>query len=146
MRSAFPVACAKLLAWAIHVRAAIDTQKPGWLFSNSFGVPGANATYDFIVIGGGTAGNAIAARLAENSSFAVAVIEAGGFYEVDNGNGSVIPALAARQAAGSDPALTQPLIDWGFVTTPQPVRSLVSRGGQTKVMTPGCWQPHVALC
>ncbi|KAE8386434.1 hypothetical protein BDV23DRAFT_175414 [Aspergillus alliaceus] len=34
------------------------------LFGNSFGLPGENATYDYIVVGGGTAGNAIAARLA----------------------------------------------------------------------------------
>lgn len=30
----------------------------------------------------------------------VAVIEAGGFYQIQNGNGSIIPAMAALQAAG----------------------------------------------
>ena len=52
----------------------------------------------------------------------VAVIEAGGFYEVDNGNYSIVPGLAL-----SAPFLTtaesyppQPLIDWGLVSTPQP--------------------------
>lgn len=33
--------------------------------------------YDFIVIGGGTAGNVVAGRLAENPDVSVAVIEAG---------------------------------------------------------------------
>jgi choline dehydrogenase len=53
----------------------------GKLRSSSFGPP-TNAFYDYVIIGGGTAGNAIAARLAENASISVAIIEAGGFYEV----------------------------------------------------------------
>lgn len=57
------------------------------LFSNSFGVPGINATYDYVVVGGGTAGLTIAARLAEDKDVSVAVVEAGGFYQVENGNG-----------------------------------------------------------
>jgi choline dehydrogenase len=60
------------------------------LYSNSFGVPGVNATYDYVVIGGGTAGLTIAARLAEDSDVSVAVIEAGGFYHQDNGNGRYV--------------------------------------------------------
>lgn len=57
------------------------------LYSNSFGVPGTNTSYDYVVVGGGTAGLTIAARLAEDSDVSVAVIEAGGFYQQDNGNG-----------------------------------------------------------
>jgi choline dehydrogenase len=45
---------------------------------NSFGVPGKNASYDYVVVGGGTAGLTIAARLAEDSNTTVAVVEAGG--------------------------------------------------------------------
>ncbi|KAI4088082.1 MAG: hypothetical protein LQ344_006344 [Seirophora lacunosa] len=71
------------------------------------------------VVGGGTAGLAIAGRLAANRDISVAVIEAGSFYQLDNGNGSVIPALAPLQHVGSLPNDTQPLIDWGFVTVPQ---------------------------
>ncbi|THW24298.1 GMC oxidoreductase [Aureobasidium pullulans] len=105
------------------------------LYSNSFGVPGLNATYDYVVVGGGTAGLTIAARLAEDPNISVAVIEAGGFYQQENGNGrsptieiknainslliSVIPGLCTTQFTGSDPDDTQPLIDWGFTTTPQ---------------------------
>lgn len=92
---------------------------PSQLFSsgNSFGIPGQNATYDYVVIGGGTAGNAMAARLAEDSSIRVAVVEAGGFYQIDSGNRSVVPAYASGNQAPGVPA--NPLTDWGFVTTPQ---------------------------
>lgn len=54
---------------------------------NAFGVPGVDAAYDYVVVGGGTAGLTIATRLAENSNITVAVIEAGNFYQIDNGNG-----------------------------------------------------------
>jgi choline dehydrogenase-like flavoprotein len=66
------------------------------LYGNSFGVPGVNATYDYVVVGGGTAGLTIAARLAEDSNFSVAVIEAGGFYQQENGNGRSVGRLGRR--------------------------------------------------
>ncbi|KAM0718331.1 hypothetical protein Q7P37_006663 [Cladosporium fusiforme] len=89
------------------------------LYSNSFGVPGINSTYDYVIVGGGTAGLTIAARLAEDQDVSVAVVEAGGFYQLENGNGSVIPGLCTTQFVGSDLDDTQPLIDWGFATEPQ---------------------------
>lgn len=55
-----------------------------------FGVPG-NATFDYVVVGGGTAGLAVAYRLAESGQHSVAMIEAGGFYQLENGNQSVVP-------------------------------------------------------
>lgn len=78
-----------------------------------------NATFDYVVIGSGNGGGAIAARLAEH--YSVAVIEAGGFYDTDNGNGSVIAGLAGGQHVGLSPDVKQPLIDWDFTTTPQAV-------------------------
>lgn len=92
----------------------------GNILGTYFGTAGTNATYDYVVVGGGNAGLAIATRLAEDPSISVAVIEAGGFYETDNGNRSVVPGYA-NFFTGSDPENYQPLIDWGFSTVPQPV-------------------------
>ena len=87
--------------------------------AKSFAIP-CNATFDYVVIGGGTAGLAVAATLAADPSVTVAVVEAGGFYEIDNGNISVIPGDATFYT-GTDPNDTQPLVDWGFDTVPQAV-------------------------
>ncbi|KAL2047221.1 hypothetical protein N7G274_001240 [Stereocaulon virgatum] len=87
------------------------------LLGSSFGAPG-NATFDYVVIGGGTAGLAIATRLAEGSR-SVAVIEAGSFYEISNSNYSQVPLYAAAFTAKS-PFQESPQVDWGFTTTPQP--------------------------
>ncbi|KAF2645113.1 alcohol oxidase [Massarina eburnea CBS 473.64] len=90
-----------------------DESRPGF----RFGIPG-NATYDYVVVGGGTAGLAVAMRLAEDNTHTVAVIEAGGFYQNEAGNKSVVPAYNSLFAALQSPN-ADPLIDWGFVTTPQ---------------------------
>ena len=94
----------------------------GHILGTSFGAPGTNATYDYVIVGGGTAGLTLATRLASDPSISVAVIEAGGFYEIDNGNRSTVPGYA-NFYTGSDPKNYQPLVDWGFVTVPQTVRS-----------------------
>ncbi|KAH8706015.1 GMC oxidoreductase [Talaromyces proteolyticus] len=88
----------KLLSF-IHVKKGRDT----------------NATYDYVVVGGGTAGAAIATRLAQQS-FSVALIEAGVQYEFES-----LAALPIADVfpAGSDPT-TNSDIDWGFVTKEQP--------------------------
>ena len=66
------------------------------LIGSHFGIPDIPTTYDYVVVGGGTAGLVVARRLAANSSIKVAVIEAGGFYEFDNGNYSEVPAYASQ--------------------------------------------------
>ena len=81
---------------------------------------GRDKTFDYVVVGGGTAGLTLASRLAEGSSLNIAVIEAGGFYEQDNGNLSVVPGYCTFYS-GTDPADVNPLVDWGFVTEPQKV-------------------------
>lgn len=90
------------------------------LLGSSFGLPGANQTFDYVVLGGGNAGLTVAARLAETAT--VAVIEAGSFYEIDNSNVSQIPAFDSF-FSGKDTNDFNPLIDWGFQTTPQAVGS-----------------------
>lgn len=89
------------------------------LLGSHFGLPG-NATFDYVVIGGGTAGLAVASRLAENSSNLVAVIEAGSFYEIGNGNESQIPVFGPAFSGKSLEDIS-PLVDWAFATTPQTV-------------------------
>ena len=96
--------------------AASSTFYPG--DGNSFGRPNQNATYDYVIVGGGTAGLAVAMRLAEDPSYTVAVIEAGGFYQIESGNQSVVPAYNSEFQALYDPT-ANPTVDWGFVTTPQ---------------------------
>ena len=97
------------------------------MLGSSFGIP-KNQTFDYLVIGGGTAGLTIATRLAEQGAGSVAVIEAGGFYELNNGNLSQIPAQDAFYV-GTDLDDWQPGIDWGFHTTPQAVGHLPSIKG-----------------
>ncbi|KAH8773785.1 GMC oxidoreductase-like protein [Diaporthe sp. PMI_573] len=92
------------------------------LFSSAFGYPGRNASFDYVVIGGGTSGLTLASRLAATSA-SVAVIEAGGFYEVENGNNSVVPLYSLTGLAFIDPSpgfTPQPLMDWSLVSEPIP--------------------------
>lgn len=96
------------------------TGQSGYVLGSAFGLPGTNATYDYVVVGGGTGGLAIATRLASAPNVTVAVIEAGGFYEIDNGNLSVVPGYS-NFYTGADSNNYQPLVDWAFTTTPQAV-------------------------
>lgn len=88
-------ACTLLLSGVQALDFQFNQQKPSGepLVSSFFGVPGTNATFDYVIVGGGTAGLAIATRLAA-ANLSVAVIEAGGFYELDNSNLSVVPGYA----------------------------------------------------
>lgn len=93
----------------------------GNVLGTAFGAPGTNATFDYVIVGGGTAGLTVATRLASDPAISVAVIEAGGFYEIDNGNRSIVPGYA-NFYTGSDPQNYQPLVDWAFTTVAQTVR------------------------
>lgn len=81
------------------------------------GLVGVEETFDYIVIGGGTGGNAIGVRLAE-AGHKVAIIEAGEYYEI----GEIV--LASTPGGdivfvGADITDSDPLVDWEFVTEPQ---------------------------
>lgn len=65
-----------------------------------------------IVIGAGAAGLTMAARLAEQSSVSVAVIEAGDFAENS-------PPANISEVPGYGYGVSTPYLDWGFKTVPQ---------------------------
>ena len=135
------LACAASISTTLSTNPAF-TQQNGRtkLLGSSFGVLGSNKTFDYVVrahrlrnillkktrlmstkiIGGGTSGLTVANRLAANPAVSVAVIEGGSFYEIDNGNYSQIPVYDTRFSSPS-PTTIQPLVDWGIVTLPQTV-------------------------
>ncbi|EAW09037.1 GMC family oxidoreductase [Aspergillus clavatus NRRL 1] len=69
-----------------------------------------NNTFDYVVVGGGTAGIPIGTRLAE-AGYTVAIVEAGGWYEDSEPIISSTPAFGFANNAAND---------WGFVVEPQP--------------------------
>lgn len=81
---------------------------------SSFGIAG-NADFDYVVVGAGTSGSTIAARLAEDPDVTVAVVEAGSFYQIDNGNRSVVPGYSVFNFE----IFSAPVTDWGILSTPQ---------------------------
>lgn len=70
-----------------------------------------NGIYDYVVVGGGTAGITIGTRLAENG-FKVAIVEAGGYYE-DVHPLCQVPGAATLGVGASVSTATN--VDWKFV-------------------------------
>jgi len=92
--------------------------------------------FDFIVVGGGTAGNVVAGRLAENPNVSILVIEAGPGYVSNNSPTLLLYILAFpsdRQFIGTrvrSPKLLHQLVHSSFATAPmigltKPPRSIV---------------------
>ncbi|GES64984.1 GMC oxidoreductase [Aspergillus terreus] len=69
------------------------------------------ASFDYIVVGGGTAGVTLAARLAE-ANYSVALVEAGDYYEIKFPLMKIPVATAI--GVGSNPDAKTP-VDWGFI-------------------------------
>ena len=65
-------------------------------------------SYDFIIVGAGSAGAVIANRLSENPNWKILLLEAGG----DETDFSDVPASAANLQMGR--------MDWKYKTEPQP--------------------------
>ncbi|KAJ3572197.1 hypothetical protein NP233_g3243 [Leucocoprinus birnbaumii] len=70
-------------------------------------------TYDFIVVGAGTAGNVVANRLSENSKWKILVIEAGRYNQGFQDELIKIPFLGPQASPGTS-------FDWNYTTVPQP--------------------------
>ena len=65
--------------------------------------------FDYLIAGGGSAGCALAARLSEDKSVSVGIIEAGG-----NGRN-----LFIKMPAGNGFVFGNPKLDWGYQSIPQ---------------------------
>ncbi|KAI9731583.1 MAG: hypothetical protein M1834_004704 [Cirrosporium novae-zelandiae] len=71
----------------------------------------ASRSYDYVIVGGGTAGLVLANRLTEDPSVHVAVLEAG--QNKNDDRRVLTPAFAGQN-------VFNPEYDWCFMTTPQP--------------------------
>ena len=91
------------------------------LLSSHFGPYGwPGQSFDYVIVGGGTAGLAVARRLAQDGTHSVAVIEAGGFYEIEAGNATEVPMYLFNYFFDNG-HVKNPLFDWYQYTVPQPV-------------------------
>ncbi|KAJ7745962.1 aryl-alcohol oxidase [Mycena olivaceomarginata] len=67
--------------------------------------------YDFVIVGGGAAGNVVANRLTENPKFSVLVLEAG--VSNEGVMDSIVPFLVGNLLSGPN------AYEWNYTTTPQ---------------------------
>ena len=79
------------------------------------------AEFDYVIAGAGSAGCTLAARLAEDPSLKVCLVEAGG-----NGHN-----LFIRMPAGNGFIFGNSRLDWGFESVPQALERIYRRRQKT---------------
>ncbi|CBQ67832.1 related to Choline dehydrogenase [Sporisorium reilianum SRZ2] len=90
-------------------------------------LPGGNTEFDYVIVGGGTAGAVLANRLTEDRNVSVAVIEGG---PTDVGNDMVLDLRRWLEMLGSD-------LDYDYPTVPQPRGNSFIRHSRARVLG-GC--------
>ena len=110
------------LSMIIFLHSIIVNRRPDIVDKNhrvkDLSVHGIEDVYDFIIVGGGSAGSVMANRLTEITSWKVLLLEAGPDEDVV----SDLPIMF--------PALQQTSVDWTFQTEPNDRYCLAMKGGR----------------
>lgn len=112
-----------LFAVGVFVQAATSAPADSSTSSSSCPHPEFGHVFDYVIIGGGTAGGVLARRLTENPRVTVAVVEAGTWPEDVHGNWTQVPFYNGNFFNNNDSMM------WPFNTTPQSVSDYATCSG-----------------